>query len=56
MTLPYFIDHVFKILVGIAALCWAIYRCPNDLFFLNCKYTPYFQGNILATVLGTAAA
>ena len=47
------------ILVGVVALRWAIWKCCNDLFFSKLQiyifYAVYFQGNILATVLGTIA-
>ena len=29
------------ILVRVATLFWAIYRCSNDLIFENCKYTHF---------------
>jgi hypothetical protein len=31
------------ILVGVAALCWAIWRFRNDLIFQNCKYKYFMQ-------------
>ena len=31
------------ILVGVAALCWAIWRCRNDIYFNNVRYTSFLQ-------------
>jgi hypothetical protein len=31
------------ILVGVTALCWAIWRCRNDLIFDNIIYTSFMQ-------------
>ena len=31
------------ILVGAAALCWAIWRCRNDITFNNTKYSSFMQ-------------
>jgi hypothetical protein len=53
-------DNMKKITIaGVAALCWAIYRCRNNIIF-NKKvffiYASYFQEDILATLLAAAAA
>ena len=31
------------ILVGVAALCWAIWRCRNDICFNNVRYTSFLR-------------
>ena len=31
------------ILVGAAALCWAIWRCRNDIIFKKTKYSSFMQ-------------
>jgi len=30
-------------LVGAAALCWAIWRCRNNIIFNKTKYSPFIQ-------------
>ena len=30
-------------LVGAAALCWAIWRCRNDIIFNKTKYSSFIQ-------------
>ena len=35
--------HRKLILVGVAALCWAIWRCRNDICFNNVRYTFFLQ-------------
>jgi hypothetical protein len=37
------------ILVGVAALCWAIWRCRNDRIFEKCKYTSFMQATFRGT-------
>ena len=31
------------VLVGAAALCWAIWRCHNDIIFDKIKYSSFMQ-------------
>jgi hypothetical protein len=38
-----------KYIIGVAALCWAIWRCHNDLIFENCKYTSFIQATFRGT-------
>jgi hypothetical protein len=37
------------IMVGVATLRWAIWRCRNDLIFENCKYTSFMQATFRGT-------
>jgi hypothetical protein len=37
-------DNIKKItMVGVAALCWAIWRCRNDIIFNKIKYYSFMQ-------------
>ena len=36
-------QEVFTILTGTAALCWAIWRCRNDIIFDNVKHSSFMH-------------
>jgi hypothetical protein len=37
-------DNMKKItMAGVAALCWAIWRCRNDIIFNKIKYSSFMQ-------------
>jgi hypothetical protein len=47
------------ILVGVAALCWSIWRSRNDIYLNDMKYNSFlqvvFRGGIFVKILGVAA-
>jgi len=47
-------------LVGAAALYWAIWRCRNDIIFNKTKYSPFiqaiFRGDLLVAPMGAPTA
>ena len=47
------------VLVGAAALCWAIWRCCNDIIFNKTKYSSFMQAvfrGLLVALMGATAA
>jgi hypothetical protein len=72
LQIPRSISHMFRswlsrvnskdknlILVGVAALCWSIWRSRNDIYLNDMKYNSFlqvvFRGGIFVKILGVAA-
>jgi hypothetical protein len=53
-------DKIKKITMAGCRLCWAIWRCMNDIIFNKIKYSSFlhviFRGGILASLLNAVAA
>jgi hypothetical protein len=47
----HFLDDKMKkiTMTGVAALCWAIWRCQNDIIFNNTKYSSFMQATFRGT-------
>jgi hypothetical protein len=45
----HFLDDKMKkiTMAGVAALCWAIWRCRNDIIFNNTKYSSFMQATFM---------